>query len=784
MPRRAHSKHSSTRKTAPRGSRALATQGTAGRERTMKDLVLLLSIATVSTCLGCSGQVETCPDPWYHDADGDLYGDPADSLVGCESPSGYVAQAGDCDDSSADINPAASESCNGVDDDCNGTTDDDYAIDAPTWYKDRDQDGYGDPSATTRACTQPQGYVSDQQDCDDLDSTINPAALELCDGLDNDCDGLSDDQDPGLDSSSATRWYLDADSDGFGGWGTSTLACEPPSGYAEDQSDCDDDDPGVNPDATETCNGIDDDCDGLVDDGDPGLDTSSAYTWYLDADSDGFGDALVSVSACDPPDGYLADSTDCDDTQYEVNPAAPELCGDGVDNDCDGTATGCIPEGVVDLAEADARFFGSQENSFAGFSVAGVGDTNGDGSDDILLAAPFTGDNDGTVYLFPGPVVGDHYLDDSAITITGREAYALLGHSVAGVGDTDADGFDDILLGAPNVNATGYASGAAYLLTGPITDDTTLAGADATLEGQDAFDQAGFCVSGGGDTNGDGYEDMLVGTWMAMDTGAAYLVRGPVAGSISLADAEATFLGETPGDSAGYSVSGGGDTNGDGLADTLVGAPYGDSGAEDSGTAYLLLGPLSGETELGDAHARFIGERATDSAGISVSLTGDVDGDGYHDILLGASDQDSGAPDAGAVYLVSGPITGDLDLALADSRLLGEEEGDIAGYSTASPGDIDGDGFDDILVGAPGADRGGDAAGMVYLVLGPITGEFDLGAADALLVGENAMDLAGICVTGAGDMDGDHHADILLGAIGNGTGAYRGGAAYLLLSDG
>lgn len=197
-------------------------------------------------------------DTWYADADGDTYGDPGNSVSTCDgAPSGYVADASDCDDNVASINPGASETCNGIDDDCNGMVDDGLTFD--TWYADADGDGYGDAGSTTMACSAPAGYVADATDCNDADGAINPGATEVCNGIDDNCDGNTDE---GV----LITFYADADGDTYGDAAVSTDACSAPGGYVANSGDCNDASNTVYPGAAEICaNGIDEDCDGVVD---------------------------------------------------------------------------------------------------------------------------------------------------------------------------------------------------------------------------------------------------------------------------------------------------------------------------------------------------------------------------------------------------------------------------------------------------------------------------------------------------------------------------------------
>jgi hypothetical protein len=269
---------------------------------------------------------------WYADADGDGFGDAAVSvLTGCP-PAGYVTHADDCDDSSAAVHPGATEVCNGIDEDCDGAIDNGAQI---TFYRDADGDTYGSALDTTLACTAPPGYVSNSLDCDDADPLVNPAGTEVCNGRDDDCDGTADEL-------VTSTFYRDADGDGFGDVSVTTQACAVPAGYVSDSSDCDDTLATVHPGATEVCNGIDEDCDGAIDDG-------VQTTFYRDADGDTFGDPGSTAEACTAPPGYVADSTDCDDTNAAVHPGASESC-NLVDDDCDGT----VDEGVQTTFYLDA----------------------------------------------------------------------------------------------------------------------------------------------------------------------------------------------------------------------------------------------------------------------------------------------------------------------------------------------------------------------------------------------------------------------------------------------
>ena len=279
----------------------------------------------------CDGTVDEADaadaSTWYADVDQDGFGDPATATPGCTQPAGYVADNTDCDDTDAAQYPGADEFCNGEDDDCDGAVDEDEALDVATWYADTDQDGFGDPGISDIDCDQPPGYVADGTDCDDGDAAQYPGADEFCNGEDDDCDGVVD-EDDALD---AQTWWADLDGDGFGDAGISQVACDAPANFVGNPDDCDDGDASQYPGADEICNGEDDDCDGAVDE-DEALDV---LTWYEDYDLDGFGSPLEIEIDCDQPQGYVADNTDCDDTDASQYPGADEIC-NGEDDDCDG----------------------------------------------------------------------------------------------------------------------------------------------------------------------------------------------------------------------------------------------------------------------------------------------------------------------------------------------------------------------------------------------------------------------------------------------------------------
>ena len=284
---------------------------------------------TSETCDGtdenCNGQIdEGLPSyQWYYDNDGDGFGSPQTVINSCDVLSGMVENNADCDDTDASYNPDTPETCDGTDENCNGQIDEGFSI--YSWYYDNDGDGFGDSATVIQTCDVLSGMVENNTDCDDTDALYNPNTSEICNGLDDNCDGQID------EGFAFNDWYYDDDGDGFGDASVVISSCENSMpGMVQNNTDCDDTDASHNPDTPETCDGTDENCNAQVDEG------LSLYSWYYDDDGDGFGDPFVVLESCAQITGMISDNSDCDDANADVNPGSDELCNDGIDNNCDG----------------------------------------------------------------------------------------------------------------------------------------------------------------------------------------------------------------------------------------------------------------------------------------------------------------------------------------------------------------------------------------------------------------------------------------------------------------
>ena len=728
----------------------------------------------------CDGQADEDPvSPlWYADLDDDGFGDPTTAVAACTAPTGFVADATDCDDTTGDVSPDAEELCNDIDDDCDGDIDIGATDATATWYLDLDGDGFGTDDTEVLACTQPgQDWVTAGGDCDDDLDHRYPGADELCNDLDDDCDDAVD-EEPVVDP---PTWYFDNDLDGFGTDTITLVQCAGPEGYANIAGDCDDDLDTRYPGADEYCNGIDDDCDDLVDE-EP---TVGDGTWYLDSDGDGWGDGGVALETCTPPDDYVLYDGDCDDSAVDVNPDAVEACNDRVDNDCDGSGNECTWADAISLGEVWRIQGYGHDGQGATFGRRGTtGDLDADGLVEIIWggeSAVTTDDGEMVGFLrgHESPVVnGDDY-SDAQLLIWGESAFDYFGYDSAVV-DANADGFDDLMVGSSGLTLTGadYAGG-AYLIYGPISNGEYGVNDlyDWRVAHESEWDFIGDRVYSLPDYDGDGKGDFAVGSPAAAVGGESY--RG-----LFLFFSEESTSYETTREAAFAVIEGESDDNlaldaasvdidCDGVSEFVTGSKAAEVGGEGRGAVFAFeAADLDGTLSTEDYAYRWYGEWDGSETGTSVENVGDVNGDGTDDLGVGAPG--FGAGDAYVIVTGSAVVSG--SLADANVALRGTYGGSRHfGAEVWAAGDQNEDGHADFMV----AEYGYNA--NAYLYYGPISASVVLNDTDAdvELQGDDS-DYAYEDALAPGDLTGDGVPDIAIGSYMHDEEYSNAGVVYVI----
>ena len=397
------------------------------------------------------------------------------------------------------------------------------------------------------------------------------------------------------------------------------------------------------------------------------------------------------------------------------------------------------------------QFNGESVDDRFGYSVDAAGDVNGDGFDDVIGGALFSDNNgtdSGSAYVYSGADGSLLYQWD------GENANDRFGESVSAAGDANGDGYDDVIVGAFYADSNGSNSGSAYLYSG--VDGALL----YQWDGQNANDTFGQYVSAAGDVNSDGFDDVIIGADGADSNGlsangSAYVYSG--------ADGSLLYQwdGHNNTDRFGWCVSGAGDVNGDGFDDLIVGAFSANNNGYYSGSAYVYSGAD------GSVLYQWDGQNTGDYFGGSVSGKVDVNSDGFDDLIIGAHWADPNGVDSGSVYVHSG----------ADGSLIyqwdGRNAGDHFGLPASGAGDVNSDGVKDIIVGAHWADPNGTTSGSAYVYSGldgSLLHQWD---------GSQADDRFGRCVAGAGDVNGDGTDDFIIGAYGADENGSFSGSAYV-----
>ena len=654
---------------------------------------------------------------WFVDADGDGHGDPYAMVEDCVQPSGYVDNYTDCDDADADAHPGS------------------------TWYADTDGDGFGDPATELARCQRPLAHVSNADDCDDSDAGRNPDSV----------------------------WYVDSDADGFGDPDAAVPSCDTTGAEVPDGTDCDDGDALIHPERVEICDAIDNNCNGLVDDDDDDVDIYTQVMFYRDDDGDDYGTIEELGMFCLSSDPGATVDGDCDDSTAAVHPGRIELP-DETDQNCDGESTwqyvddattgvwttglgselvvGSATAGDLDgdgdaelilqaststdssgqvmvLSRTVARDFsdagsglalwtGDAEGDELGSTVATIfpGDMNGDGTPELLVTSEHAGDGAGVIYLLNGiPASGD--ISTAATwTWTGPSDSAPI-ETVAALGDIDADGYDDILVGASDYTGTQTRQGAAWVVSGASVGVSSDLTTGVTLLGDERYTYFGQSLLNAGDMDGDGVSEILVGHSGApifVASGRLYRFAATelADAAVSIADA-GRYSGAEEDDKIGLENHAIGDFTGDGYADILTVSSNHALDGYAAGTLFLFYGAvtLPDETSTDDADARIGNDLETvtyagsDRWADDVRTLGDLDGDGAADLMIassGADLSDAYRNEGTASLFLGGPLSGDHGtLGSADVQFWGIRQNGTRPMVAA--GDLDSDGLDDFFIG-------------------------------------------------------------------------------------
>ena len=427
--------------------------------------------------------------------------------------------------------------------------------------------------------------------------------------------------------------------------------------------------------------------------------------------------------------------------------------------------------GVVNSIAATLQC--NQLGALFGISVSGAGDINGDGYSDVIAGATLYDNvqtSEGAAFVFFGSAAG---INTTATVLESNQANAQMGRSVASAGDVNGDGYSDVIAGANAYNNGQTGEGGAFVYHGSASGISTTAA--SLLEYNQASAGMGRSVACAGDVNGDGYSDVIVGAHLydggQGNEGAIFIYHGSASGL----SASYNAIAESNNTNAnlGYCVSSAGDVNADGYSEVIAGAIQYSNGNLGEGAFFVYHGSASGISTTPAAIVE--GNQTSAVMGISVASAGDVNGDGYSDVIAGARDYFNGELDEGRAYVYHGSATG--INTTANSIIENNQASAFLGFSVCSAGDVNGDGFSDVAVGAVNHDNGELNEGAVFIYHGSAAG-INITAA-AMLENNLASAGFGFAVSCAGDVNGDGYSDLLVGSTGYQNGQFLEGAFFL-----
>ena len=428
--------------------------------------------------------------------------------------------------------------------------------------------------------------------------------------------------------------------------------------------------------------------------GDGGTDCPDPLTWLYDADGDGWGDDGLPLDACEQPGGYVAAGGDCDDISPQVHPGGEERCGNGLDEDCDGTDPVCALPDSGELADVAIRFTSTTDQDDARQPLA-LGDIDGDGIADLILGHPEANSYDGRADVFLGPLTKKRSTPDFQVepALSADGGMAVGGAVLAGA-DLDGDGVGDLVVSGPLMLPAG--EGGAWLLPGPV-GSTTVEPSDALTAPVGARGLA-ITLAGGLDLSGDDKPDLVLGACCDGVTPGWVLTDPTATGDVSLLGFALTPVGSNRQTFMGMAL---GDVDGDGLGDLAVAETPPDSGPEE-GRAYVVQGPIEADVDLADAHTLLRSTASDDLFGWTVAL-GDLDGDGRDDLVTSAPIRMDGSDMVGMIAVLFDAGDRGVVPDVAATTVLGTTTDPVVGTSLQVL-DLDGDGDQELALGAPGID--------------------------------------------------------------------------------